>query len=816
LFEAALDVDPAEREAFLVRECDGDEALLDEVRALLRADAETQPLPLVEATDLGSADFTGKTIAGFRIVRRIGAGGMGVVYEAQQQRPQRTVALKALATLFPSERARRRFEDEAEILARLRHPAIGHVLEAGSVRAGGVDLPWFAMELVEEPRTIERYVREQHLDVRDVVALFATVCDGVHHAHQHGVIHRDLKPANVLVDRHGRVKVIDFGIARWTDRDAVSRYTRTGEVLGTLAYMSPERLESADLGDDTASDVYALGVILFELLAGRLPFPLGGLPPARAMEMLSGGDPPPPSRANPALAIELDWIAMKAMARDPARRYASVAELQRDLARFLRGEPLTAGPPSTTYRLRKLAWRHRVLLGVAAVAFLAVSTGFVIALLGWRRVEGAERLASRKAAVLAEVNRFQEDILEGAYASEKGRELRLADVIDAAAVALEGRQFGDPIVEVGTRHSLAKSYLGLGRLQEAEEQLLRARALLEEHGIDRHEGWGIPISSDLALIYEQLGKLDLAEREMRTVLADDLAVHAPEHDEVATCRSNLANLLMKRAAYAEALELASAARATFAHSRGEHSAAAINALAMTARAMAGLDRVADAQRTYEEARALADRHLHPDDPARLAVLNGYAGFLYGQERFEEHLRIAEAVAETRERFSGPTHPQTLQTWSNLAAGQSGVGRHADAEAVLRRVVSAYDTLGIQDGYDWVVTQQNLTRAIRLQGRVAEAEARARAAREVAARSLPADHWLLGVVTKEQGGCLRELGRLEEAESLLLLAHDLLQRVVGDADFRTQKVVVELVDLYEAWARPHDVEAWRARLAPTKQ
>jgi tetratricopeptide (TPR) repeat protein len=818
VFERALEVEPAEREAFLAAACGGTPDVLAEVRAMLAADSDgDHKTSLLEAEPgaILAADLTGANVGGYEVVRRIGAGGMGTVYEARQQRPQRTVALKALAAGFPSARARRRFEDEAEILARLRHPAIAQVLAAGSARIGGADVPWFAMEMVEEPRTIDRFVRERGLDARAIAALFTTVCEAVHYAHQRGVIHRDLKPGNVLVDRQGQVKVIDFGIARLTDRDALARYTRTGEILGTLAYMSPERLEGGDADDDTAADVYALGVMLYELLAGSAPFQLDSLPPVRAMELLRAADPPPLARKNTAVPHELEWITAKAMAREPSRRYASAAELARELVRFAKHEPLAAGPPSTAYRLRKLAWRHRLLLGVAAAAFVAVSVGLVIALLGWRRVAQAEQLATRKAAVLTEVNRFQQDILKGAYGSAKGRDVRLADVVDEAAAALAQRRFTDPIIEINARNSIGISYLGLGRLAEAEQQFLRARALLDEHGFDLHSGWDMPVRSNLAQVYDDLGKLELAEREFRTVLADNLAVYGPEHNDVAVAQSNLAHMLIKRAAFAEALPLVTQMRTSFERTHGAQSVEAINARGMLAQVLAGLGRAQEAERAYAEVWTQATQHLEPDHPARLGLLNGYAGFLYKCKRFADQVPLAEELAAARERTGGPTHPATLNAWSNLAAGQAELGRLADAEATLRRVTAAWEQLDVRAGFDYIVNQQNLTVVIRRQGRTAEAEALARAQRVNAAKSLPKDHWLLGVVTKEHGACLRELGRHAEAEPLLLEAHALLARVVGANDQRTQKVVTELVALYEAWQRPQDATVWRTRLAPAK-
>jgi tetratricopeptide (TPR) repeat protein len=815
LFDAALDLGPRERHEFLVRECGGDAELRAEVEALLQAEAGADPSIDGSARALlANNDLAGTSIGGFRLGRQLGAGGMGTVYEAQQLRPQRTVALKTLAVRFPSERARRRFEDEADILARLRHPGIAQVLEAGTAKVAGAEVPWFAMELVEEPRAIDRFAKEQALDARAIVALVHKVCGAVGYAHQRGVIHRDLKPANVLVDRQGQPKVIDFGIARLTERDAVTRFTRTGEILGTLAYMSPERLERADEQDDTGADVYALGVILYQMLAGRLPFALDELPPARVIDVLRASEPPPPSRTNTALPRELDWITLKAIDRDPGRRYASVGALAEDLARFLGDERVFASPPSATYRLRKLARRHRVLLATAAAVFVAVSVGLVIAVVGWWRVAGAERIANRKVATMEAINSFQQRILGGAHGNEKGRDLRLVEVVDAAARDLDAGACKDPAVESAARGSIGSSYTELGLYAEAERHLLRARALLEAHGFDPHDKPGMGISNNLAMCYQGMGRLDVAEREARTSLADARAAYGDNHEQTATRLSNLAGLLLKTGGFTEALALASEAASTFATVHGERSAPAINAHAGVASALDELGRAGEAEHTFAQARERA-ADLHQDDPTRLAVASVYGNFLFRRGRHAASLALFEEVAAVRERVLGPHHPQTLTAWKNVASAKAAHGDYAGGEAALRRVAAGEDALGIDGGERFVTTRQNLAHAVRRQGRAAEAEAMAHSLLATAERTLPAGHWLIGIVTKERGGCRKDLGRHAEAEADLLAAVQLLEKSLVPTDYRMQRTFTELVELYEAWPRPADAAVWRSKLVRGK-
>ncbi|MCC6672665.1 MAG: serine/threonine protein kinase [Planctomycetes bacterium] len=814
VFDAALDHAADARAGFVRASCGGDAALAEEVLALLDADTKASAtVALVDAPGQVLAavhDLVGQDLAGFRILRRIGSGGMGTVYEARQERPSRLVAFKTLAVSLTSERARRRLEDEAEILARLRHPGIAQVLEAGTFQLGADRVPWFAMELVEDPRPIDRHVREAGSDARAIARLLVAVCAAVHSAHQRGVIHRDLKPANILVDRHGQPKVIDFGIARVVGA-ATARTTRTGEILGTLAYMSPERLEQGQ-GEDTASDVYALGVVLYELLAGRPPFPIDGLPPARAIDVLRASEPVPPSRAGGPVAVprELDWITLRAIARLPAERYASVAELAQDLERFLGDEPVAAGPPSATYRLRKLARRHRLALGAAAAVFLAVVAGAVVAAVGWSRVAEAERSARREADTLAQVNAFQERILRGAYSHVKGRDVRLADVVDAAAADLRDEPFADPAVEIGYRLSLGISFLGLGMLDRAEQEFLRARARIAADGAARHDAAAIAIGNNLGLLYEDLGRLDAAEAELRDSLARRVVRYGAQHRETALARHNLASVLLKRGATEEALALATEAAGVLQRASGAASAEAISALTSKAMALAAAGRMDEADAAFAAAHAAAEQHLHPDHPGRLATASSRAAHLRRRGRLEEFVRVTESIVAARERVLGPAHPQTLVALNNLAVAHMDRAEYPAAEATLRRIQAAREAAGIVDGFEYIATGQNLTVSVRRQGRAVDAEALASALRGKAERSLPSGNWLRGVVLKEHGACLRELRRHAEAEPSLLQAHAILSAAVGSADARTQKVVDELVLLYEATGRPAEAAQWAAR------
>jgi len=380
-FHALVELPLEERETRLRDLARADAGLAADLRSLLRADdaaADTlAPLPADLGVDASSGGVLvpGARAGPYAIVRLLDSGGMGDVYEAQADHPRRRVALKVLRTAWLGERELRRFEFEAEVLARLQHPNIAVVLESGMHTVGTTRLPWIAMELLEGARDVRTFSREQGLALRERVALFLQACEAVAHGHEKGVIHRDLKPGNLLVDATGRLKVIDFGIARADDAGRVE-LTQTGEVFGTIRYMAPEQLEGLSRAD-ARSDVYSLGVVLYELAVGRSPFQIDGLTASQAAVAI-GGDRDATQRFPRSVPRDLGWIAGRAAHPDPDRRYASVHALCEDLSRWLAGAPVEAGPPSARYRMSKFARRHRAVVGSALVVFAVL----VAAILG--------------------------------------------------------------------------------------------------------------------------------------------------------------------------------------------------------------------------------------------------------------------------------------------------------------------------------------------------------------------------------------------------------------------------------------------------
>ena len=414
---AVLDREPDERSAALRELCAGDDELRRDVEVMIadacreesvyvaaspRAVATPAGIsPLAALAGGGAADWKPEVIGEFRIVRIVGEGGMGVVYEARQQEPSRTVALKVIRPGLATPEVLRRFRQEAHALGRLQHPGIAQIYETGTADTPFGPQPYFAMEFIRG-QSLRAYAEQHHPSVRHRLELIARICDAVHHAHQRGLIHRDLKPSNILIDDTGQPKVLDFGVARLTDSDLhATHQTDLGQLIGTLAYMSPEQVTADPLELDIRSDVYALGVILYEQLAGRLPYTISTRIP-EAVKTIQQEDPQRLSSVSRSYRGDLETIASKALEKDKNRRYGSAAALAADIRRYLGNEPISARPASATYQLQKFARRHRALMTGIVAVILALTAGIVATTREALRARRAEGLAEARAVEAGE------------------------------------------------------------------------------------------------------------------------------------------------------------------------------------------------------------------------------------------------------------------------------------------------------------------------------------------------------------------------------------------------------------------------------
>lgn len=465
----ALELEPDGREAFVVAATRDDRHA--RARALeLLANAEQTGAFMVSPVSEDPARYlpelavlpAGARIGAYRIVRAVGRGGSSVVYEAVQAAPERRVALKVLTHLGANAESAARFKRESEVLARLDHPSIAKIYEAGSSTAG---LTFIAMEWLEGARTIRDHALDEKLDSRAILELARDICGAVEHGHSRGVVHRDLKPGNVLVDLNGRIKLIDFGIARLEDEVLVGHeLTRQGSMLGTLSYMSPEQCPApSDPSQtpviDARSDVYSLGVLFYELLTGSLPYPLAGQALPAALEFIRSATPRRPRAIATNLAVDVEAMLLKCLAKDPQGRYGSAGELGNDIDRYLANEPVEARPPSHFYDAGLFARRHRAMISTAVVVVLAIMTVLATSLSSALEVADVERSERAKSQV---VTRFLGSILSQANPALSGPDVTMAEALDDAAARVDVELASSPEAQIQVHTTIADAYSELG------------------------------------------------------------------------------------------------------------------------------------------------------------------------------------------------------------------------------------------------------------------------------------------------------------------------------------------------------------------
>lgn len=678
LFRAALGVDAAHRIAFLQRTC-RDEHVRREVLGLLAEDGATRgaldrpalgaPIGLAELDRLAdAAEATAPIVVpGYRILRRIGGGGMGIVFEAEQESPRRRVALKIMRSAVPSPDAARRFRLEAHALARLQHPNIAQIFAAGSFEGPAGVQPYLAMEFVEG-EVLGVAARRRDLSIGQRVELVAATCDALQHAHQRGVIHRDLKPANILVVDDSapsggsgsnrtpdgelvglRPKVLDFGVARVLEEGGTTRATLDGQLVGTIPYMSPEQAASASDDVDTRSDVYAIGVIAFELLTGRLPYDLGDKGPLDAARVIRDEDPLRLSSIDRRLAGDLESVIGKALEKDRDARYQSASEFAADLRRFLRGEPVSAQPHTAWARTSAYFRRHRVAAAVIGGITAPLCIAMVVVALALAAAIRERDEASRQASIARAVNAFlDEDLLAAVDPEEtRGAAVTVRALLDRAALAIDyGRFASEPAVEAAIRQTIGRSYRKLGLLVDADRHLLRARVL------------------------------------HRDALGED-------HPDTLASRNELANLRLLQGRAPEAESLYRGVLAAKRRSLGDRDRSTILAYGNLAAALRDGGALEDAVLLQERAYALATAHLAEDNPYRIEVVRGLAGLYRSLDRLDESERLFRAALALSRAVHGDDGKHTLRIMNSLALLEMKRGRHGEAEVLLTEAITRH-------------------------------------------------------------------------------------------------------------------------------
>jgi serine/threonine protein kinase/Tfp pilus assembly protein PilF len=735
LFDACFELPPSEQDAYLERECP-DAGLRDRVRRLLAAHARAERAMPDELVVL-PADAAPDVIDGYELIGVLGEGGMGVVYEAEQRQPiSRRVALKLVKLGMDTRQVVARFMGERQALAAMDHPFVAKVFDAGQTVSGR---PYFVMELVPgEP--LLQYCERAGLTTRQRVSLFIRICQAVQHAHQKGVIHRDLKPSNLLVsdgDAGPVPKVIDFGIAKAIGRDspdAGTDLTRAGQALGTPAYMSPEQAGYGDIDIDTRTDVYSLGVILYELLTGLLPIDPKSTGEGKFLAMLSSGeiDPPRPSTRARAperrLAGDLDWIVMKALEVDRARRYATAAAMADDLTRYLNDEPVAARPPALSYRAGKFVRRHRVQVVAAALVALALVGGAIAATIGLVRANRAEARARQEAATSKQISEFLTGLFAASDPNSGATTLR--ELLDRGAKRIDADLSGQPRVQASLSETFSHVYGSLalhkeavalaekslaldaaagvetdqtseaartlGRALQQQGQFARAKDAYDKALAIRTRGHGdndlgvARILNDLGSLYGQLEQTDQAIAAHSRALEVQQRLRGPEHVSVTNSLTGLAILHSRKNDFATALRMDEQVLAIRQKTLGDQHDATTSALENVAWDLKGLKRVDEARTHAARVLEIRKAKLGPDHP-QLAFTYSLLGELAEMEgkpdaalaSYMEALRIREAAL-------GPDNPRTGDALRSVGVFKLKTGSAAEAHKYLSRALRIYE------------------------------------------------------------------------------------------------------------------------------
>ncbi len=711
-----------------------------------KPDLPTQTLH-PEVKDLAPGALVGGK---YRLLEELGSGGMGVVYLAEQVEPvRRRVALKIIKLGMDTHEVVARFEAERQALAVMDHPNIAKVFDAGATETGRL---YFVMELARG-MAITDYCDRHKLSTRDRLRLFTAVCQAVQHAHQKGVIHRDLKPSNILVviqDDRAVPKIIDFGIAKATDHRLTQRtlFTEQGQLIGTPEYMSPEQAEMSGLDVDTRTDIYALGVILYELLAGALPFDAQKLRSAgfgEIQRIIRETEPPKASTrlstlketqadiaekrsTDPGSLVkllrgDLDWITLKAMSKDRTRRYASASELAADIERHLRHEPVLAGPPGAMYRVGKYIRRHKLGVVAAGVVLLAVLAGTAGTTIGFLRAVRAEKKAVDEAAAATKVSDFLVDLFRVSDPSEaRGNSVTAREILDKGATKIDHELEDQPKIRARLMDTMGTVYRTLGLYKQAQPMLEKALELKRKAYGDRSLSVADTLQN-LGIILDEQGQNEAASASFRRALDIRSQILGPDDPEVARSLNSLAISYWNQEKYSEAEPL------------------------------------------LERSLAIKEKALGPASPDLTSTLINLAVLKHSQRKFEESEALFKRALAISEKKLGSDHPDLATILNDLAALYEDQGRREEAEPLYLRSLAIWEKVLGPDHPDVAIAVHNLANLYRNLGRYAQAEPLYLRSLAIWGKAFGPDHPYVGTSLRERANLYRDQGRLKEAEPL---------------------------------------------------
>jgi eukaryotic-like serine/threonine-protein kinase len=787
------------------------------------------------ASATASSTSNSSMVGNYRIIREIGRGGMGIVYEAEQQEPRRLVALKVIqGSRLLDENNIKLFEREAQALARLKHPGIAAIYESGHTPDGK---HFFAMELVRG-ETLEAYLKKPSEGVpvtpsrlRERLAIFRKISDAITYAHQRGVIHRDLKPSNIIIhhefdsadseaDHVPSIKILDFGLARITESDlAVATIgTEIGKIQGTLPYMSPEQVRGNPDEIDVRSDVYSLGIILYEMIAGKRPYDLHHAMLHEAARIICEVPAAPLSLSwsgTKRLDKDIETIVGKALEKEAPRRYQSVAALTEDVSRFLTGQPILARPPTFAYQIRKLAARHKAGFGFAAGVVVLIAVFAIVMSVQAKRIARERDRANREAAISKQVSGFVKTLFRAPDPFHgKGKEVTAREILDEGSTRVATELKDQPEVQTEIALLMGESYYSLGMLDKAADvtqtaltaakrrlghetaatanalnvlgaikleqgDLANAEKLFQESLEIRRRLFGsesVPVAediNDLAMVHFQQGDWKKTEAGMREALPIYRKTVGDETQEVATLLGNLAIVLKYQEKFVEAEPL------------------------------------------YKEALAIKRKILGPDNPATASSLSNLAMLYMQLKNYPEADKMFQEALAIDRKALGESHREVGRMLNNLGLVNDNRGRLPQAENYFRQSIAVDIKVLDENNPELATGYQNLGNVLAKEKKFTEAEELLRKAFSLKLLRFAPNHWELAMTNSVLGNCLAGQKRYKEAEPLLAESYAVLKKQFGLQHDRTRVAARRLIDLYDATGKKDKSAAIAAELEGIK-
>ncbi len=870
LFRAAIDHRVDERDAYLARVCGGDEDLRREVLSLLERDTDEDFIRdsianvALALTNISNDDLTGERIGPYRVIRLIGRGGMGDVYEAERDDEQfkQQVAIKIIKRSMDTNFLRDRFLRERQILASLDHPHIARLFDGGATPDGS---PYFVMEYVAgEPITV--YCLRHQLSINEKLKLFRKVCSAVQHAHQKLVVHRDLKPSNILIvpsadGKEGEPKLLDFGIAKFLSPDARESRTRTETALRMMTpeYASPEQARGLPVA--TTTDVYSLGVVLYELLTDYRPHEFRTYAPAEIERDFHDTEIEEPSKVVVRMKVpstrlarqlegDLDNITMMAMRQEPERRYQSVEQFSEDLRRYLAGMPVVARKDTFSYRTGKFIRRHKA--GVAILALLMILAS-AMAVQSARIARERDR-ANQEAAAAQAVTQSLVGMFEFADPGKaKGNAITAKEMLDQGAEKVMRELKDQPATQAKLMDTIGGLYLNVGAYD-------RAQALMEEGMKLRRQALGADHADvadslhHLAAVAYEKGDFTSSESLYRDALTARRRLFGMEHLKSADSMAGLGRVLIAQGKFAEAEPLVNNALALRRRQLPpEHKDIASSLLHGLGRLLSEQGKFAEAAETYREALKIHSKLYGEDHPftaasiSNLAVMLHELGDYQGSELFsrkalalriklfgDEHPDVAASLAnlalllqdkreykeaeryyrrslDMRRKLFGEKHVRLTSTMSNLASLLEARRDYNQSEALLQDALAIRRKYWGEEHWEVATILHNLASVSYQKGQVSEAEKSLRQAFAIYQKTLQPGHWIIHRSRSLLGACLTKLNRYSEAEEELLAAYNGLKLIRGEQHALTRRTLSRIVELYVAWDKSDQAASYRALL-----